>query len=170
MEYATTGASTSSSASSDVLLRQGARIVGSTARAAARRRAAVQRVGPHRRERVCRRRDDDACRPFSQDPPLFLARTPHGYFDREAIAADLARARFGATPRIETEAARSRAASPSGPAIGCCQGTPLRNEIEARSPAGLAAAKAACTAAVAERFGHVAVDAKIQAHIVTVQN
>ena len=38
----------------------------------------------------------------------------------------------------------SRAASPRDPAIAYCQGTPLRNEIEARDPSGLEAATEAC--------------------------
>ncbi len=104
---------------------------------------------------------------FPADPPRFLARTPHGYFDRETIAHDLASAGFGAVPRIETIAARSRAASASAPAIAYCQGTPLRSEIEARAGASLAEATSACTAAVARRFGAGPVDAKIQAHIVS---
>ena len=107
---------------------------------------------------------------FPADPPLFLARTPHGYFDRAAISRDLASAGFSVAPRFETMAARSRAVSARVPAIAYCQGTPLRNEIEARSGAGLAAATSACTAAIAERFGAGPVDGKIQAHIVIAQS
>jgi SAM-dependent methyltransferase len=103
---------------------------------------------------------------FPADPPRFLARTPHGCFDRDVISRDLAIAGFGAAPRFETVAARSRAASARAPAIAYCQGTPLRNEIEVRSPAGLAEATAVCAAAIAERFGKGPVDAKIQAHII----
>ena len=105
---------------------------------------------------------------FGADPPRFMARTPHGYFDTAAIARDLADAAFDAPPRVETVAARSRAASAHAAAIAYCQGTPLRNEIEARSGVGLVEATAACTAAIAERFGTGPVDAKIQAHIVAV--
>ncbi len=107
---------------------------------------------------------------FPSDPPRFMARTPHGYFDHEVISLDLANAGFSAAPRVETIAARSRALSARMPAIAYCQGTPLRNEIEARSgAAGLAAATSACAAAIAARFGDGAVDGKIQAHIVVVQ-
>ena len=104
---------------------------------------------------------------FPADPPRFLARTPHGHSDREAIVADLARAGFDAAPQIETLAARSRAASARDPAVAYCQGTPLRNEIEARGGV-VADATAACAAAIAERFGDGPVDGKIQAHIVMV--
>jgi SAM-dependent methyltransferase len=106
---------------------------------------------------------------FPTNPPLFLARTPHGYFDRETISRDVAVAGFSAAPRIETMAARSRAASARIPAIAYCQGTPLRSEIEARSGAGLPDATSACAAAIAERFGAGPVDGKIQAHIVIAQ-
>ena len=107
---------------------------------------------------------------FPADPPRFMARTPHGYFDREAIADDLARAGFGAKPRLETIAARSRAASARVAAIAYCQGTPLRGEIEARSGASLAEATSVCAAAIADRFGAGTVNAKMQAHVVMVQN
>lgn len=106
---------------------------------------------------------------FPADPPLFLARTPHGYCDRQAIAADLASAGFGAAPRIETIAARSRALSARVPAIAYCQGTPLRNEIEARAGADLAEVTSLCAAAIARRFGEAPVDARIQAHVVSVE-
>jgi SAM-dependent methyltransferase len=106
---------------------------------------------------------------FPANPPRFLARTPHGHFDREAISRDLANAGFVAAPRIETMAARSCAASALVPAIAYCQGTPLRGEILAGTGVGLAEATSACAAAIAERFGEGPVDAKIQAHIVIVQ-
>jgi hypothetical protein len=93
----------------------------------------------------------------------------HGYFGREAISGDLGDAGFGAAPRFEAVATRSRAMSARVPAIAYCQGTPLRNEIEARSGAGLAEATSVCTAAITEP-GEGPVDAKIQAHIVIVQN
>jgi ubiquinone/menaquinone biosynthesis C-methylase UbiE len=109
---------------------------------------------------------------FSADPPNFMPRTPHGYFDPAAISADLLKAGFDSTPRFETVTARSRAASATVAAIAYCQGTPLRNEIEARVGAGagasLAEATAVCAAAIAERFGTAAVDGKIQAIVVSV--
>ena len=62
---------------------------------------------------------------FPTDPPRFMARTPHGYSDRQAIAIDVANGGFNALPRIETIAARSRAATARAPALAYCQGTPL---------------------------------------------
>ncbi len=106
---------------------------------------------------------------FPKDPPRFLARTPHGYHDRRAIERDLASGGFTASPRVDTLAARSRATSPKVPAMAYCQGTPLRNEIEARDAAALGKATDVAAEAVAKRFGKGAVDGKIQAHIVSVE-
>ena len=106
---------------------------------------------------------------FPQDPPRFMVRTPHGYHDHRVIERHLAGGGFTAPARIETLAARSRAASPKIPAIAYCQGTPLRNEIEARGPSRLGEATDVAAEAVAKRFGRGVVDGKIQAHIVAVE-
>ena len=106
---------------------------------------------------------------FPPDPPRFLARTPHGYHDLDTIRRDLANGGFAAAPRIDTVTARSRAASPRMPAVAYCQGTPLRNEIEARDAARLGEATDAAAQAVAGRFGRGAVDGKIQAHVITIE-
>lgn len=107
---------------------------------------------------------------FPHDPPRFLARTPHGYYDRPTIERDLANGGFIASPEIATVAARSRAGSSRVPAIAFCQGTPLRTEIEARDPSRLGEATDVAAAAIAQRFGPEAVDGKIQAHIVTIES
>jgi SAM-dependent methyltransferase len=106
---------------------------------------------------------------FPQDPPRFLARTPHGYHDLRIVERDLANGGFTARPASETVAARSRASSPRVPAVAYCQGTPLRNEIEARDSSRLEQATELATQEVARRFGDGAVDGKIQAHIVSIQ-
>ncbi len=106
---------------------------------------------------------------FPHDPPRFMARTPHGYHDRDAIARDLAAGGFHSKPKIETIAARSRAESPHIAAIAYVQGSPLRNEVEARDASRLAEATDAAAAEIARRFGSGAVDGRIQAHIVTVE-
>jgi SAM-dependent methyltransferase len=108
-------------------------------------------------------------KPFPHDPPRFLARTPHGYCETSAIAHDLERGGFDRSPEFTTLAARSRAESPRIPAVAYCQGTPLRNEIEARGASRLGEATDIAAAAVASRFGEGAVESKIQAHIVTVE-
>ena len=106
---------------------------------------------------------------FPDDPPRFLARTPHGYHDRTVIARDLANGGFGKPAQIETVAARSRAASPRIPAVAYCQGTPLRNEIEARDASRLGEATDAAADAIARRFGSGPVDGAIQALVITVE-
>src|SRR5258705_2527547 len=107
---------------------------------------------------------------FPKDPPRFMARTPHGYHDPRVIEHDLADGGFTASPRIVTLAARSRATSPQIPAVAFCQGTPLRNEIETRDASRLDEATDIAAEAIAKRFGRGAVDAKIQAHIVTIES
>lgn len=106
---------------------------------------------------------------FPADPPRFLTRTPYGYYDHQTIARDLANGGFTASPEIVTVAARSRAESARIPAFAYCQGTPLRNEIEARDATRLDEATGIAAEAIARRFGRGAVDGKIQAHVVTVK-
>src|SRR6476620_9462523 len=95
---------------------------------------------------------------FPDDPPRFLARTPHGYHDVAAVARDLRGGVFASPPQVDTVAARSKAASPRIPALAYCQGTPLRSEIEARDKTRLDEATDLAAAAVARRFGTGAVD------------
>jgi ubiquinone/menaquinone biosynthesis C-methylase UbiE len=104
---------------------------------------------------------------FPQDPPLFMARTPHGYHDIEKIRADLNAAGFSDIS-IATVDHRSKAASPREPAIAYCQGTPLRTEIEARDASRLGEATELAAGAIARRFGSGPVDGRIRAHVVTV--
>jgi len=103
---------------------------------------------------------------FPADPPRFLARTPHGYHDVALIRDELGQAGF-ARVEIETIEKRGRAPSPRDPAIGFCQGSPLRSEIEARDAGRLAEATEAAARAVAARFGPGPIDGKIQAHVIT---
>jgi SAM-dependent methyltransferase len=102
---------------------------------------------------------------FPNDPPRFLARTPHGYHDTALIRRDLEEAGFSGVA-IETRAEQSRAPSPRIPAVAYCQGTVLRTEIEARDPGKLDAATDYAAAAIAARHGSGAVTAKIQAHVI----
>ena len=106
---------------------------------------------------------------FPGDPPRFLARTPHGYYDRPTIERDLANGGFTASGEMTSVAARSRAGSARVPAVAYCQGTPLRNEIEARDASRLDEATDVAAEAIARRFGPGPVDGKIQAHVVTVE-
>ncbi len=102
---------------------------------------------------------------FPDDPPRFLARTPHGYHDVAVIRRELEAAGF-ADIGIETQSHESRAVSARIVALAFCHGTVLRSEIEARG-AGLAEVTEAVTAAIAARFGDGEVSAKMQAHVIT---
>ena len=103
---------------------------------------------------------------FAGDPPRFMARTPHGYHDEALIRADLSAAGFSDV-MIERRADVSRAPSARHAAIAYCQGSPLRNEIEARGPDKLGLATDLAAAAIAKRHGNGAVEGKIQALIVS---
>ena len=103
------------------------------------------------------------------DPPAFLARTPHGYHERARIEGDLRRGGVEAAPIVDTFAARSAAPSALAAATAYCQGTPLRNEIEARKPGGLEEATKAAAYALASRFGRGAIEGDIRALVVEVK-
>jgi len=103
---------------------------------------------------------------FPNDPPRFLARTPHGYHDTALIRSELEAAGFSRVV-IETRAEQSRTPSPRLPAVAYCQGTVLRNEIEARGPGKLEAATDYAASAIADKHGSGEVAAKIQAHVIT---
>lgn len=103
---------------------------------------------------------------FPADPPRFLARTPHGYHDVAVIRDQLGQVGFTRV-EIETVEKRGRAPSPRDPAIGFCQGSPLRSEIEARDAGRLEEATEAAARAIAARFGPGPIEGKIQAHVVS---
>jgi len=103
---------------------------------------------------------------FPDDPPRFLARTPHGYHDASQIRTELNTAGFKDVS-IDAVDARSKAPSPRDPAIAYCQGTPLRNEIEARDASRMEEATNRATEALARRFGKGAVDGRIRALVIT---
>jgi ubiquinone/menaquinone biosynthesis C-methylase UbiE len=105
---------------------------------------------------------------FPHDPPRFLARTPHGYHDAALIRDELARAGF-AEVALETLTFSSQAASAREAAVAYCQGTPLRNEIEARDAGALLAATDLATQAIAARHGNGPVTGRIQAHVIVAQ-
>jgi len=105
-------------------------------------------------------------RVFPDDPPNFMARTPHGYHDVSVIREHLRQGGFD-NADIETVAERSRADSAKIPAVAYCHGTPWRDEIFARDPARVDEATSAAEKAIAALFGNGPVDAKIQAHVIT---
>jgi ubiquinone/menaquinone biosynthesis C-methylase UbiE len=105
---------------------------------------------------------------YPQNPPRFLARTPHGHSDAGVIRRDLAAAGFDSVV-VETVTLPSRAPSAEHAAIGLCQGTPMRGEIEALDPSGLAAATDAAAAALRVAFGTGAIEAPMQALVIMVR-
>jgi len=107
-------------------------------------------------------------RVFPDDPPRFMARTPHGYGDANALRRDLLAGGFTASPAITVLEKRSRAASAFDVALGYCQGTPTRREIEARDASRLEEVTRVATEALAASFGAGPVDGKIQALVVDV--
>jgi SAM-dependent methyltransferase len=103
---------------------------------------------------------------FPEDPPMFLQRSPYGYHSQAAIAADLAKAGYSGKPVFHTIEARAKAPEAHAAAVGFCQGTPLRAEIEARSPAGLGTTTVAVAEAVARKLGTGKLDTKMLAVVV----
>ncbi len=103
---------------------------------------------------------------FPNDPPRFMARTPHGYYDFDRIREELTAAGFKEIA-IDTVQSRSKAPSPRHAAVAYCQGTPLRSEIEARDASRLEEATGKAAEAIQKRFGSGAVDGRISAHVIT---
>jgi ubiquinone/menaquinone biosynthesis C-methylase UbiE len=103
---------------------------------------------------------------FPHDPPRFMARTPHGYHDVEQIRQELNAAGFG-NVSLDAVDGKSKASSPRDPAIAYCQGTPLRNEIEARDASRLEEATQKAAEALAQRFGTGAIEGRIRAFVIS---
>jgi len=103
---------------------------------------------------------------FPDDPPQFLPRTPYGYHEEDLIRQELSQAGF-LDVTYETLVEKSSAPSPRHAAFAYCQGTPLRNEIEARDANLLDDVTDRAEEAIASRYGAGPVTAKIQGHIIT---
>lgn len=110
---------------------------------------------------------DAASTRYPDDPPRFLARTPHGHGQPDVIRRELTEAGYRSVA-IDTVTLPSRAPSAAFAATGLCQGTPMRGEIEAREPAtGLAATTEATAAALRAVYGDGAIEAPMQALVIT---
>jgi ubiquinone/menaquinone biosynthesis C-methylase UbiE len=103
---------------------------------------------------------------FPDDPPRFMARTPHGYHDLEQIRRDLNAAEFSHIA-VDAVDETSKAPSPGEAALAFCHGTPLRNEIEARNAASLEHATAQAAAALTRRFGDGPIEGRIRAFVIS---
>ncbi len=104
---------------------------------------------------------------FADDPPQFMARTPHGYHDPAVIQQHLEAAGFSAPAAFETITHRSHSASAKHAAVAYCQGTPMRNEILSRGADLLDRVTAATASALAARFGVGPIEGSIQGQLVT---
>ena len=89
---------------------------------------------------------------YPDDAPSFIEQIPFGYFDVDLMRSELMKSGFSnvafATVRLPSRADSSRKA-----AIGVCQGTPVRAEIESRETDGLEAATDDATRALIATFG-----------------
>jgi ubiquinone/menaquinone biosynthesis C-methylase UbiE len=103
---------------------------------------------------------------FPDNPPVFLARTPYGHSDTAILQVGLREAGFESVS-TETVSRESVAPDAMSVAIGLCQGTPMRNEIEAQDPDRLAEATEVAAAAIAQHFGCGPVRGRIRAHIIS---
>jgi len=106
---------------------------------------------------------------FPDNPPRFMARTPHGYHDHQLIIDDLRKGGFTSPPSIDVVTKVSTADSAAVVAMAYCQGTPLRNEIETRDGSRIDEATRAAEAALIKRYGNGSVSARIQAILVSIE-
>lgn len=103
---------------------------------------------------------------YPSNPPAFLPRTPHGHGNPAEIEADAKAAGFEQT-QLTQSAHVSTAATANLAAIAYCQGTPLRDEIEARDPSGLEQATQVAAEALQSRFGPGPIAGKLSAVVVS---
>lgn len=104
---------------------------------------------------------------FPDDPPMFMSRTPHGYFDDATLRGDLATTGSYPSVTIDVVDAFSRAATSEIVAKAYVEGTPLLAEINARDPKGLQAALTTSAEAIARRFGTADPVGRLRGFVVT---
>ncbi|MDE2384186.1 MAG: methyltransferase domain-containing protein [Alphaproteobacteria bacterium] len=99
---------------------------------------------------------------FPANPPSFMRRLPHGFFDVPELTRALLAAGFSKVAAEHVELA-CNAPSARHLAIALCQGTPMRPEIEALSPGRLEEVTEAVAAGLARKFGNGEVRSTMQA-------
>jgi SAM-dependent methyltransferase len=109
---------------------------------------------------------DALARRFPDDPPTFLADTPHGYHDESVIRADLQAAGLRCTS-FEFVPLEARAASAAELARGYCTGTPLRAQLESRGD--LTDTIAFLTAELEQEFGTGPASGRMTAYVFTAE-
>jgi SAM-dependent methyltransferase len=118
------------------------------------------------RNEFCRLVNAVVAKFFPDDPPELMVRTPYGYYDIDLIARQLTSIGFNVTSREAVEL-RSNAPSARDLALGFCQGSPLRKEIEDRDAARLAEITDAATDALLRRFGSGPISGVMRALVIT---
>ena len=104
-------------------------------------------------------------RRYPQQKSWFLERTPCGSHDPAVIRADLKAAGFAAV-RTSVVKLSGKLTTALDAAVGLCQGTPMRAEIEALDKDGMDAATQAAAEVIAARCGKGPTDTLLQAVIV----
>ena len=104
-------------------------------------------------------------RRYPQQKSWFLERTPCGYHDHAVISGDLRQAGFTVV-RTRIVKQDGKLATALDAAIGLCQGTPMRGEIEALEKDGLDAATRDAAEAIAARCGQGPATTPLQAVLV----
>jgi ubiquinone/menaquinone biosynthesis C-methylase UbiE len=102
---------------------------------------------------------------FPADPPRFYERIPFGFADHDRLRREAEEAGFA---RVAVETVDTVTYGPSAEivAMGLCEGTPLRGEIEARG-GSLADATARAAEALTARFGSEKIENQMRALVVT---
>ncbi len=103
---------------------------------------------------------------FPDDPPCFIERTPHGYFDPGIILMELEQAGFHSATFSKVEKT-SRAASAADAATAYCRGSPLRLEIEAHQ--SKEDVLASVTSAFEQAFGKGPIEGRMSALVFTAE-
>ena len=94
-----------------------------------------------------------------------MVRVPFGYHDADVIRADVDAAAYSGVI-VKTKEYSSKASSAMWVALGFRQGTPMRAEIETRSPEGLNMATRFVADWLINKYGDGAIAGKIQADVV----
>ena len=102
---------------------------------------------------------------YPQQNSWFLERTPCGYHDPGVISGDLHAAGF---TKVRTRVVKlaGKLSTALDAAIGLCQGTPMRAEIEALDEAGMDAATRGAAEVIARRCGQGPTTTPLQAVVV----
>jgi ubiquinone/menaquinone biosynthesis C-methylase UbiE len=106
-----------------------------------------------------------ASKHLPKNPPRFLARTPHGHYDRDVPRRELKEAGFDQV-ELDIVSLPCRALSARDAAIGLCQGTPMRGEIEAAGPHALQETTDVVEAALASQYGAGPIEGPMQALVI----